>query len=128
MAIDYQKQAKLALANFLAVTLDDLVINEWHTYTVDGATYRVLSDSEADLAARDYILDSLWAFKAEFIADHLRTRLAGRAHTTFVQSLEKMQGELCEDANEIVNALIYDHDQFVDDAISADGRGHFLAG
>jgi hypothetical protein len=32
-----------------------------------------------------------------------------------------------EDANPLVEALIKDMDHFVSDAISSDGRGHFLS-
>jgi hypothetical protein len=39
-----------------------------------------------------------------------------------------MQSELCEDANELVKAVIRDIDHFVKDAILSDGRGHFLSG
>ena len=39
-----------------------------------------------------------------------------------------MQQELCEDANEIVKAIITDINEFIEDAISSDGRGHFLNG
>jgi hypothetical protein len=38
-----------------------------------------------------------------------------------------MQGELCESANPIIEALIEDMDHFVSDAISSDGRGHFIS-
>jgi hypothetical protein len=38
-----------------------------------------------------------------------------------------MQAELCEDANELVKAVIRDIDHFVKDAILSDGRGHFLS-
>jgi hypothetical protein len=34
----------------------------------------------------------------------------------------------CEDANETIAALITDIDEFIEDAICADGRGHFLNG
>jgi hypothetical protein len=39
-----------------------------------------------------------------------------------------MQSKLCEDAAPLIEALIDDMDAFIRDAISADGRGHFLAG
>ena len=35
---------------------------------------------------------------------------------------------MCEGANEPLTAMIKDFDHFVDDAVSCDGRGHFLAG
>jgi hypothetical protein len=43
------------------------------------------------------------------------------------RALGKMQGKLCEGANELVRALIEDMDAFIEDAIGADGRGHFLS-
>jgi len=40
--------------------------------------------------------------------------------------LKKVQGDCNEDCNELMLALIKDFDYFVEDAIDADGRGHFL--
>jgi hypothetical protein len=37
-----------------------------------------------------------------------------------------MQSELCESANAIVKAIISDIDEFIQDAIDSDGRGHFI--
>ena len=85
--------------------------------------YLVLTGGEAYDRIHDAIEESLWAFNAEFIAAHANARL----HDKAIDALRKMQVELCEDANELVRALIGDFDHFVRDAISADGRGHFLA-
>jgi hypothetical protein len=38
-----------------------------------------------------------------------------------------MISEKCESGNSAMLGLIQDHDAFVEDAISADGRGHFLS-
>jgi len=84
--------------------------------------YLVLTDEEADEQTQQYIADSLWAFRSSFICGFLG--LSSRVES----ALEKMQRELCEDANEIIAALIGDRiEEFTQDAISADGRGHFLA-
>lgn len=118
--------AKLkALAKFLEADVIEFEATPYDadTFEHDSGEYRVLTDAEADKAAREYILDTLWAFRAEFIAAHANTRLDDAA----IKALSKMQGELCESANPLVRALIRDIDQFVDDAIKADGRGHFLA-
>lgn len=96
-----------------------------HTFIGPGnAEYLVLTDDEADAAARTAIEDSLWAFRPEFIAAHANATLDAAA----IDALGKMQGELCESAGPLVRALIRDFDHFVADAIRADGRGHFLAG
>ena len=87
-----------------------------------GHEFLVCDDKHADEACKEQILDSLWAFKASFIADHARHKLTPAA----VKAIEKMQGDLAEDANEIVRALIRDEEAFVKHAIEADGRGHFL--
>jgi hypothetical protein len=86
-------------------------------------SYLVLTSCEADALVAERIRDSLWAFNASFIASHTRNGLSREC----IKALEEMQGKLCESANPIVEALIEDMDDFVSDAISADGRGHFLS-
>lgn len=80
----------------------------------------VLTNDEADEKASEYIKDSLWAFNAEFIIDH--SKLPYDA----IDMIKTYQEEKCEGANETIEALIEDMEEFVNDAISADGRGHFL--
>ena len=114
-----------ALAKAIECKTTDIERSQYDDYLfeVDGDEYLVLSDSEADTRCENQINYSLWAFNAEFIASHTRTRLEDKQ----IDAIRKMQSELCEDANEIVRALIYDVDYFIKDAINADGRGHFLA-
>jgi len=90
---------------------------------VDGATYAVAEDDDAaDFAAVDAVRDSFWAFRAEFIGSFLGIS------DVAIKAISKMQGELCEDAQEIIELLLGDRRyEFVDAAIAADGRGHFLA-
>lgn len=92
-------------------------------YTDGNQEYAIGTDEEASQAARDEILESLWAFNAEFILNHSK---AG-SKPTLVKALRKVQEELCEDASEFVKALITDLDEFIEDAIQADGRGNFLS-
>lgn len=116
---------KEALAQLLESSADDIEVFSYDDclFEAEGKEFLALDDNEADQRAEEYINDSLWAFNASFIASHTRVNLDDRA----IKALEKMQGELCEDANDLVRALIHDFDHFVKDAISADGRGHFLA-
>jgi hypothetical protein len=84
--------------------------------------YLVLTDEEADEKAKEYILDSLWAFNASFIAYH--TDLDEEV----IQAIH--DNGKCESNNDTIHNLIKklgDLDDFVSDAISADGRGHFLS-
>lgn len=83
--------------------------------------YLVLTDKEADQQVRIDIEDSLWAFKAEFIIDHSNLPSEAEEMVRFFQEAKS------EGANETIKALITDMDEFVEDAISADGRGHFLS-
>lgn len=78
-------------------------------------------DSDADDAVKHYILDSIWAFRAGFIASHTKVG----ATTGMIKAIEAMQ-QNCESSNEDIKSLIEDIDEFIDDAISADGRGQFL--
>ncbi len=83
---------------------------------IDSEDYLVLTDEEADEVVRKEIEEMVWAFNASFL----------QAHTGVdADAIEKIQ-EMCESANEPLKAMIKDFDHFVDDAVSCDGRGHFL--
>jgi hypothetical protein len=93
------------------------------TFDADGGEYSIGTDEECDNAARENISDSLWAFNASFVLSFCKVRGA-----TVEKAFAKMQAELCEDANEIVRAMIGERmDDFVSQAIGSDGRGHFLS-
>lgn len=94
-----------------------------NTFEYGGDDYLVVDDDEADEAAKAHILDSLWAFNVSFISAHTVDGLDEEQEA----ALTEMQGKLCEGANSIVKAMITDLDHFVQDAIGADGRGHFLS-
>lgn len=81
--------------------------------------YEVYTDEEATQKAREIILDSLWAFNATFILSHSKIDMNEKY-------LTKIQSDLCEGANDLVRSMINDIDDFVEDAISSDGRGHFM--
>jgi len=98
-----------------------LLVPEGDWYTEIDDNYLVCTDKEADEKAKEYIKESAWAFNADFIVDH--SSLPYEA----VEMIEHFKSTKCEDANETILALIDDFDDFVSDAISADGRGHFLS-
>ncbi|CAB4126624.1 hypothetical protein UFOVP75_18 [uncultured Caudovirales phage] len=121
---------KNALVSFLDVNDDDVYAglrdedtdpDEDTEFDNSGKTYLVLTDDEANKRARDYIEQSLWAFRPEFIVEH--TDLPCEA-TEMVAGFCQAK---CEDANDTIRALIKDLDAFVQDAINADGRGHFMS-
>jgi len=88
-------------------------------YDEDG-DYLVLTDDEADEMCKERILDSLWAFNSWFLASE-----TGIDEAVF--SAIQDNGK-CESNNDAILSCIDDEDSFVDAAISADGRGHFLSG
>jgi hypothetical protein len=94
------------------------------TFEVFGREYVVLTDEEADEKVREDIMDSLWAFNARFILDH--SKLKAYNYET-LKAFQKMLESLCEDANELVLAIIDDIDEFIEDAVESDGRGNFLS-
>ena len=114
-----------ALSKFLNVPVEDLSEDRDNTFSCGGEEYIVLTDEEADEAAEEYIKDSLWAFNASFILD-----CCGLPHSG-EESLQSMQEKSCEGANDFILALVEKTcglQEFVEEAISADGRGHFLSG
>lgn len=124
---------ELALALWLIDTnrIDNLQAfntDEWIQSSYDDCIFEngsteimVCDDEEADLRAKNYIDQSVWAFNSDFLRSHMIAEL--QEHADII--LEPLQ-EQCESGNEAIKAMIKDFDYFVEDAISADGRGHFL--
>lgn len=100
---------------------DDWGEGSLKTFEADGGTYLVLTDAEADEAARKEVERSMWAFSAEWIASHCKVE------GVTAELISKIQELLHEDAQAIIVTLIGDMEHFVSDSILADGRGHFLA-
>ena len=116
-----------ALADFLGESVENLRDNgSNYIQVVDGLEYLVLTEEEADQVVQEYIEDSLWAFNAEFILE----TCGFDSGSNVTNSLRKMQEESCEGCNDFIRALVDGTcgiDEFVDQAIIADGRGHFLS-
>lgn len=112
-----------ALAKYLKVEQSEIETSRYDNDTLEHGReeYLVLTDEEADSRAKDAILESAWAFRPEFLAAHLKEGVDQEV-VELIQSNGK-----CEDNNKAILSLIDDVDHFVDDAIKADGRGHFLS-
>jgi len=119
-----------ALANLVECDPSDIEKENYDHYglevfSIGRKEYAVGTDDEADLACKEYVKDSAWAFRSSFICDYcnLPQELA--------EALETMQSKKCEGANDSILALIEKTDGgldgFVEEAVSADGRGHFLS-
>jgi hypothetical protein len=110
----------LALALHLECDPDDIATAFGHrSYDVGNQSYIVATDEQADEIAAEYIRDSLWAFNADFLA----------SKTGIPEEMFRAVQERSEDANDAVLRCIEKTcglDDFVDDAIAADGRAHFL--
>ncbi|MDP3962829.1 MAG: hypothetical protein Q8Q03_03115 [bacterium] len=109
-----------ALAKFLDCDIEE-IFEEGEMLCLGKKEYLVLTDEEADIKAAEEILESAWAFNKGFLDCHsdVISKMPDK-------SFSKIQ-EMCENANPIILALIQDKDHFVEDAISCDGRGHFLS-
>lgn len=93
----------------------------------DFNEYSVLTDEEADELAYDHIMETLWAFNSSFLAGE-----TGIDEEVFIALANNGK---CEGNNEAIVSLI-EHTKtntnrhplqgFVDSAVSADGRGHFI--
>jgi hypothetical protein len=82
--------------------------------------YLVCTDETADAQAKGEILSCLWAFNPNFLSG-----ITGLDSKVFEQL-----AKLSEDSNGAVTALVKSTcglDHLVEQAIAADGRGHFLA-
>lgn len=113
---------KHALARFLDCEVDDITEDGNGNFSTGREEYLVLTDEEADERAKEYILDSVWAFNYSFLCAH-----SGAIAEIPEKEYTEMAGKLCESFNKAALAMIDDKDHFVSDAIACDGRGHFLS-
>lgn len=114
------------LAEFLNCDTDEISVSTYdeNLFEYDDQEYLVLTDTEADNYAENYIKDTLWAFNAEFIIDECNI------DPEWADSIRVMQERCCESCNSLILAIIEGScgiDAFVYDAIRADGRGHYIA-
>ena len=80
--------------------------------------YIVLTDDEASEKCKDYILDSVWAFNPSFLSGETGI------HEDVFRAIQ--DNGKCESNNDAILSCIDDEDAFVEAAIAADGRGHFM--
>jgi len=120
-----------ALAKHLEISLEegeeleDYITEDSYTenaFEAEGGNYLVLTDSEADDAAVEYVKSSLWCFNADFLAEQ----------TGLPEGVFKALTAQYEDANETILTLVESHcdggiEAFTEEAVRYDGRGHFLA-
>ena len=114
-----------ALAIFLELDpeeVEDVYETAHGTFEDGGSEYSVLTEEEADETVAEDIEQSLWAFNASFIVDN--TELPSEAE----EMIKGFQEAKCEGANDTIRAMIVDMEAFVEAAVAADGRGHFISG
>lgn len=118
-----EKEKIKALADFLQISTKEA--REF----IESGNYEVLTDEEAEEKAAEYIKGSLWAFNADFILNHCKNADSMDCYEwdAAKESIEHAQAVQCESLNGLCFALIDDIDEFTQDAIQEDGRGHFIS-
>ena len=106
-----------ALANYLQVKYSEA------ENLIDEGVYEVLDEYAIMEKARDGIIQTLWAFRYEFLSDNcpIIAKINKDAWENMVNSL----GESINDAIYDMIEATSDFWVFVDEAIAADGLGHF---
>lgn len=120
------KNMKLkALASFLEENEEEITVSKYdeNVFEFGNQEYLVLTDEEADERTEQEISELVWAFNADFIIQHSSALDYDKASEQVVKAIQ----DLCENGNNAMKKLIDDFDEFVQDAIDADGRGHFLS-
>jgi hypothetical protein len=112
-----------ALAEYLEISIEDIEegYNE-NYFDYEGKEYLVLTDEEADEKAGEYIKDLLWAFNSSFIIENSSILDFDEGSEKIIKAIQ----EQYENGNEAMKKLIDDMDDFISNAISADGRGRFI--
>jgi hypothetical protein len=116
-----------ALASFLSVKPSEIEVCSYDDdrLSYGGEDYIVLTDEEADDKCEQYILETAWAFRKEWLMDFMS--VFHHNYEAGEKAIAAIQDQ-CETGNDAILALIDDRQEFVSKSIQADGRGHFLAG
>lgn len=94
-------------------------------FSIGNREFAIGTDDESDQACQSSIENSVWAFNAGFILSE-----CDLPHQ-LEEAIQAWQEKECEGANDAILSLINKTcglKSFAESAISADGRGHFLAG
>lgn len=119
------EEKKWALASFLNIDKEEIKYDK-PGFTCNEGDYYVFTDEEADEYVKNYIIESIWAFEATFIAKECDLSDFDNA----VKGIRSMQESCNDSCNVILLALIEKTcgiEEFINDAINADGRGHFIS-
>ena len=105
------------------VSTEDIQPTTWgeNTFDAEHCELLVLTDEEADTLCRAEIRESFWAFSSSWLQNRLDWSDA------LTRCIQKMQEELCEDANEIMIRILGNDEV---DAITEEelcDRGRYLA-
>lgn len=133
--IELQKMTALKIEEIQNFTNEKIVKWDPETQTAemaDGTEWLVLTDEEADEKTAEEIKETLWVFNGWFIIEHMSNNNDLNSYTKehLYKSLLQIQQTCCEDCNALIYAIIGGEngiDNFISDAIEADGRGHFLS-
>jgi hypothetical protein len=87
------------------------------TYYIGDQEYLVLNDKEAQTKCEEDIKQSVWAFNSSFLS----------FHTDINEDIIKSVREHCESSNDMLLNSIKDIEKFINEAITSDGRGHFIS-
>ncbi len=120
-----------ALSEFLELENSDDILDKGDNLFSHGkCEYLVLTDTEADEGYADYIESSIWAFNAPFLVPFIKAcdRLSDKETELFIEMIQYAQENEYDGCNNMILALVGDRlNDLVKEAISCDGRGHFLS-
>jgi len=90
---------------------------------LDLEDFDILTDQDADIKCEEYVESLAWAFNPSFLSG-----ITGIDEAVFkaIQDNDK-----CEDNNDAILSIIKGTcgiPEFIESAVNADGRGHFLSG
>lgn len=102
------KQLKL-LAESQSCSIEDIDLDD----------FNICTDDQADRECGDNIRESICFFNTSFLISHAKENVTSECFNSLKEHYESANGSIRE--------LIKDFEYLVEDAISQDGRGHFLS-
>ena len=114
---DTEQEEEYGLSEIIPLKYDHYGLS---MYKVKDREYAVGTDEEANKAAADEIKETMWAFNKDFIIEHSSILAHDKSSEELLDCIQEANN------NEIIIRLIDNIDEFIEDAIQSDGRGHSI--
>jgi len=91
---------------------------------IDPEQWLFIGENQAVKKIKENERERVYTFNSFFIFHHLKPILKDEMNRKDIREMQEIMQDRC---NELIFCLIEDYDEFIEDAIKDDGKGHYLS-